>query len=362
MNIQRMLALTKAALFETIPDKNLFINIGEADWNDLFELSALQGVMALSLNGAMGLPKDLQPPLPVKFRWIASVEAVEKRYRHYRETAQKLSAQLKENNIRMLLFKGLALSRLYPVPASREFGDIDIFLYGKAKEGDELLKRITGEETRSLKKHSKFSYRGISIENHYNFLEQNNRKSFLHRKNLEEQLTKIVTESACVTNESLLFPPPDFDALHGILHTLSHLSSKIVLRQLCDLTVIFTVYKGKIDFSSFRNSLSEAGLLKLADSLISLSVRYLGLNPECVPPYESDVSLENRIWNEMLNPEVTPLPKEKRTLFNVFIYKIRLLRSNRWKNELLFPGRSGITIFYSVFYHLLHPKSIRKIK
>jgi len=369
LNTQRMLTLTKAALHGTTPDKDLFVNAGETEWNELFEQLATQGVIALSLDEAMRLPKELQPPLPVKLRWIASVETVEKRYRHRLETAEKLSAYFRENNIRMLIFKGFALSRLYPVPAKREFGDIDIFLCGKSKEGDALLERIA-KKSISLEKHVNFIYREILIENHHTFLDQSY-NSFRCSKSLEKRLMMILTEAGVTeqidfaesnqTGKTLLFPPPDFDILFVTLHLLAHFPKKIVLRQLCDLTVLFTAYKGKIDFSMYRNTLSEAGLLHLVDAFISLLVRYLGLNPEYAPPYKTDLTLENKLWNDLMNPEVPPLPKEKRTLFNIIIYKIKLLQVSHWKFEMVSPGQYWKKILFSTFFHLRHPERIGKL-
>ena len=369
---RRMLSLTKAALHETAPDENLFADIGETDWNELFELSVEQGVMVLSLDGAMRLPKELQPPRSLKLRWIAGMEAVEKGYRHRLETANDLTSRFRESNIRMLLFKGLALSRLYPVPADREFGDIDIFLCGKSKEGDDVLKRIADKKCVSSEKHTDFSYRGILIENHHTFLNQNSHKSFHRSEVLEKRLMTILAEAGILAEpdpgasgareETLLFPPPDFDALFVTLHLLGHLPSRIVLRHLCDLTVLFTAYKGKINFSFYRDALSEANLLKLADVFISLSIRYLGLNPDYAPPHECDPALEDRFWNDLLNPEVPPLPKGKCTLPNVFIHKIRLLKSQYWKHELVFPGQFRKKILSSTFFHLRNPKTIGKLR
>jgi len=317
------------------------------------------------------LPKELHPPLALKLRWIAGVEAVEKKYRHRVEAAKELAAHFRKNNIRMMLFKGIALARLYPVPASREFGDIDIFLCGKAEEGDMLLEHITGTKWSSSVKHENFSYRGIVIENHRTFLNRSNHKFFHRYEFLENQLLTLLAEAGITTetdfdaslspDETLLFPPPDFDALYIILHLLAHLPRNIVLRNLCDLTVLFTACYGKIDFPRYRNALANAGLLKLADAFISLSVKYLGLNPACAPPYESDLLLENRLWNDLLNPEVCPLPK-KHTLFNIIIYKFRLLRLHQWKYELVFPGQFWKKIFHLPFFYLRHPGKIRKLR
>jgi len=357
LTIQQTLALTKAALHETTPDENLFVNLGENDWQKVFESSVIQGVMVLVLNGSIRLPKELQPPHSLKLRWIVGVDAIEKQYSHRVKTAEELAAYFSENNIRMLVFKGIALARLYPLPYSREFGDIDIFLCGKAKEGDVLLERIAGKNLLAKEKHKNFVYKGILIENHHTFLNQVDQNS----RNLEKRLMMILEKAGMMTEKNLLYPPPDFDALFVMLHLIEHWSCKIILRFLCDLTVLFTAYKGKIDFSLYRNALSEAGLLKLADIFISLSVKHLGLNPEYAPPYQSDLSLENRIWDDLLNPEVPPLPEEKRTLFNILIYNIRLLRSRYWKNELVFPGQYGKKILNAAFFYLLHPKKIGQL-
>jgi len=353
IDTQRLLTLVNSALHGTNPDESLFVNAEENDWNKLFELSTAQGIIVLAFNGIMQLPKEMQPPLPVKLRWIASAEAVEKSYLHRLETAKELHSIFKENNIRMLLFKGVALSRLYPVPASREFGDIDIFLHGKSKEGNAVLERITGEKDKYSKKHSSFLFRKVLIENHHTFLNHNSYMSFQNSRNLEKRLMAMVEENG-------IYPSPDFDALFVTLHTLTHLSSRIVLRQLCDLTVIFTAYKGKLNFSLYQDALEEAGLLKLAGMLISLCTRHLGLNPEYVPSYSSDVLMENRIWNNILNPEIPPLPKGDRSLITVFFHKIKLLRSKKWKYELVFPGKYWRSIIYSVFFHLRYPETIAK--
>ena len=369
LNSQRMLSLTRAALHGITPDESLFIHIGETEWDELFEHAVAQNVMILLLNGTMQLPKELQPPFLLKMRWIASVEAKEKQYQHCLETAEKMSAYFRKNNVRMLLFKGLALSRLYPIPTSREFEDMDIYFCGKAKEGDALLEHIA-QKAPSSKKHVNFICEGIWIENHHTFLNHNSYNSFHHSEFLEKRLVAILEEAGMMdeartdlSDETLLFPPPDFDALYVILHLLTHLPrGRVLLRHLCDLSVLFTAYKGKINFPLYQNTLSEAGLLRASNAYISLSVRYLGLNPEYAPPYESDLSLENRIWNDLLNPEVPPLPGEKRTWFNIFIYKTRLFWSSYWKNELVLPGKYGKRILNSIFYHLFYPESIGKLQ
>ena len=369
---QQLIALNQSVLNETVPDEELFTGMDESQWDNLLCYSAEQGVMALALDGSMLLPKSLQPPRIVKWRWIAGVEAVERRYQLQLKIAEELTAQFKENNIRLMLFKGFALSRFYPTPEHREFGDIDIYLCGKASEGDMLLKRLTKKENPPSEKHTGFSYKGILIENHHTLLNQGVPSSFYNSDILEERLKDTLVSAGILgneqltssgsLNEKLLFPPSNFDALFVMLHALGHFPAGIVLRHLCDLKVLFTAYRGKIDFASYRDSLSKAGVLKVADALTALTVRYLGLNPECAPPYESDPELEEKIITDILHPSIPPLREEQRTLFKILIYKIKLIRTRYWKNEMIFPGRFGKLIIYSVLYHIRHPETIRKLK
>jgi hypothetical protein len=370
---QRLIVLIQSALNETVPNEKLFAGMDESQWDNLLCYSAEQGVMALALDGSMHLPTSLQPPRTVKWRWIAGVEAVEKRYRHQLKVAEELTDRFKENNIQMLLFKGIALSRFYPNPEHREFGDIDIYLYGKADEGDAILRRMVKKDNHpSSKKHTGFSYKGLLIENHHTLLNQGGPSSFYNSDILEERLKDSLVSAGILENErppssgspdeKPLFPTPDFDALFVMLHALGHFPAGIVFRHLCDLKVLFTTYRGKIDFVYYRDCLSKAGVLKVADALTALAVRYLGLNLECAPPYESNPELEEKIITDIMHPPIPPLREEQRTFFKVIIHKIKLICARYWKNELIFPGKFGKLIIHSASYHLLHPEVIRKLK
>jgi hypothetical protein len=273
----------------------------------------------------------------------------------------------------MLLFKGIALSRFYPNPEHREFGDIDIYLYGEADEGDAMLRRMVKKDNHpSSKKHTGFSYKGILIENHHTILNHGTPSSFHNSAVLEKRLKEDLASGEIVKHElpslsglsdkGLFFPPPDFDALFVTLHALGHFPSGIVFRHLCDLKVLFTVYRGKIDFDAYRDSLSKAGVLKIANALIALTVRYLGLNPECAPPYESDPVLEDQIIADILHPPVPSLPQAQRTFFKVIVHKIQLIRARYWKNELIFPGKFGRQMLHSAIFHIRHPETIGRLK
>ena len=58
---QLLFALLKLALWNTVPDKTLFEKADDAVWNEVYRLSADQGVKAIVFDGIMLLPGELQP-------------------------------------------------------------------------------------------------------------------------------------------------------------------------------------------------------------------------------------------------------------------------------------------------------------
>ena len=79
-SVQMLLALLRASLHELEPEQNFFQGVSPDDWKKCYKLSARHGVMALAWDSVMKLPKDLQPPRPVKLPWASAVEAYEQKY------------------------------------------------------------------------------------------------------------------------------------------------------------------------------------------------------------------------------------------------------------------------------------------
>ena len=108
-------------------------------WERIYRMAADHGLSAVVWDGICRLPAAQQPPRETRIRWALSAEKLEERYRHQQQTASKLAARFSEEGLRMLLLKGLGLSRDYPLPEHRECGDIDIYLYGQSDKGDRVL-------------------------------------------------------------------------------------------------------------------------------------------------------------------------------------------------------------------------------
>ena len=88
----------------------------EIDWEAVVVLAAKHGVGALAWDGLMRLrekgtvPASLLPPTAIKLRWIAVVQRAERNYLLQQYAMESLDNALVQKKLRMLAFKGMALS------------------------------------------------------------------------------------------------------------------------------------------------------------------------------------------------------------------------------------------------------------
>lgn len=142
------------------------------DWQQVVDLAFDQGVAAIAVDGLQGSlelrgerlgslelsAESLEVvPEPVEGRdeglnLLESEELEDLRYELFGEALAceeeysnqwkiflQLIQELSEHNIRVLLLKGLGLSKYYPVPSHRPTGDFDIYCYGRCLEVDNLF-------------------------------------------------------------------------------------------------------------------------------------------------------------------------------------------------------------------------------
>lgn len=106
-------------------------------WFELYQLSLRQGVCAIILDSLIANKIDI--PRPIKMRFISATDKIERKYRQKVAVAKRLESIYSENNIKLMILKGIGLAQLYPVPKHRPCSDIDIWLFGKQSEADRIL-------------------------------------------------------------------------------------------------------------------------------------------------------------------------------------------------------------------------------
>ena len=298
---QRLLALVNSALWNKKIDENLFIPMDDKLWDDLYRLSIRNGVMAIAFDGLTGLPSNLQPSLKLRMAWGLSTEQIEQKYAHILTVATELKGLFQQEHIDMLIFKGLSLSAYYPIPSHREFGDIDIYLFGEYKKGDLLMDKLGAKKKDQYDyKHSSYYYKNILIENHACFLNVRESKKILR---LNQQLLDILKGTQTRQEEKLLFPSPEFTALFFIIHAISHLSVNVLpLRTYCDWALFLQTHAQKLDMDRWKKSLHDAGLLDLAETFTTLAFRWMEISPATLFPIQEHSEREDQVYKEMLQP------------------------------------------------------------
>ena len=159
-DIHRLLKFLRFASFQdsVLPDTMLSDYL---DWRIVFALALHLGISAIVLDGIGRLPKEVRPPKPILLQWIGQAAMMEQMYAKHRGLVSSLASVYAKDGIRMLLLKGYGCSLCYPKPEHRPTGDIDVYLFGKKDEADDLVEKELGVKVhREYHKHSTFNYGG----------------------------------------------------------------------------------------------------------------------------------------------------------------------------------------------------------
>ena len=297
-----LLALLRAAIHQKEVETASFQQVTEQDWVECYLLALHQGVSSLAWEAVKRLPTQHHPPLGVKLSWgLHENEQIEK-YREHCLAANEMTQLLAQYGIATMVLKGVGLSRLYPIPAHREGGDIDIYTYSADKT------RMTDEEANSLadeiimkqgaimddsqsKKHSKYGVLGVTFENH---------RMFLH---LEECQTTIKGEEwlkkhLCTQTVELLdgecsieVPSIAFDTVFIPLHAAHHYGEGLSLKHLCDWAILLQ-QKGLM----LPSDLDDKYFKLTVGTLTHLCNRYLGM----AIPVNAESNMADAMMQEIL--------------------------------------------------------------
>ena len=282
----------------------------------------------------------------------------EKRYEAYQDAIASLAEAYAARGLRMMVLKGYALSLDWPVPAHRPCGDIDIWLFGRYQEGDALLAQEYGVKVDgSHHHHTVFSWRGFSVENHYDIVNVHAHRSSAA---LEKVFKELALDDGCsveVGDARVYLPSADFHALFLLRHAMSHFAStRLTVRQVLDWAFFVEKHSGEIDWKWLLETLDEYGMRDFYECLCAICVEDLGFDPAIFRMGVVDSALKTRVLNDILRPEFQG--SEPRGLLRRVWFKFRRWRANAWKHRLCYRESLLSSFFVSVWAHLLKPSSI----
>ncbi|MEG1611298.1 MAG: nucleotidyltransferase family protein [Alistipes sp.] len=355
---QIVIQLLKSGLGAGATKVSVLMQADAAAWKATMQLSARQGVLAITYDAVQQLPMELMPPKEVLLSWAVNVDRIEQSYAHRHAVLEKLAAFYAAHNIPITLLKGAGLASLYPTPSHRPCGDIDIWLHDKQAQADDILTREMGiainHETHH---HTVFTINGVMIENHYDFL---NCSSHHSNRELEGDLRRYAQECGSaftVGVQTVQLPAPDFNALFLMRHMAVHFAAvEIGLRHIADWAMFLRTDGAKVNWEAVRAIYKEHHMLRFADAVTALCVEWMGVNPKNIFAYEEDKALQTTILNETLSPAFAE--KHPKGFLKSISFKVRRWWANRWKHPLVYKDSLIGSFFWLCWAHLTRPKTI----
>lgn len=353
-----LFASLRAALNGVPFDRQLHTTVSAAEWNEFVRLAQQHNVMPLVCDGMAGKRKELPTNL---FALIAGLTIVaEDKYAERVDVIKTLARLFAEHNIPLMVLKGYGVSLYYPQPNHRAFSDVDTYNFGWFEEADKVLSEQLGVEIDvDVHHHTTCVYRGVLIENHYDFV-----NTSAHNSNARfEKILKAEAEKGCLAHkigeEEILLPSPMFNALFLMRHMALHYAAeRVSVRHLCDWKQFVEAEGKNIDWQRVQTIYKQFNMNRFADTISAICVEHLGLNAELVPNIERNVNLEERILNDILYAEFDE-EKPKDGLVRIVWWKTRRYFANSWKHKLIYNESVLRTFIQSSYSHLLKPKTIK---
>lgn len=362
----RLISLVSAELFGKKIDLSLFENINQEDWKKVLEISNPHNVQSFAIDAIIHyLPDNLKPPKMVYTTWMLMLEDIEKRYEKRCRVIEKLALLFAEEDMKMMLIKGVGLASYYPIPEHRRFTDVDFYVFGDYLKADRIVAKSIGlDVSNDYPYHTTFYVDGVLVENHFDFI---NAQSHSSNVSFEKQLKKMAEtpskKELIIGKAKVLLPSADFNAIYLMRHMSSHFAAEeSCLRNVCDWGIFLKNEHANIDFQFVYDMFKKYNMNRFADAVGTILVDYMGMDPSIMGLYfkrEKELSL--RVLSEILEPEIPPYTSQYQSNpIKSIAFRTHRFFANKWKHDLTYSDNFYYTFIKSSISHLKKPKLLIK--
>ncbi len=312
-----------------------------SQWWSVFKLLQRSHVAAL----AGRVISNIDMPREVKMPWITECAKAADWYRHQSEVQNEIIDVMQKHGIKTMVLKGTHIAQYYPVPDVREFGDLDLYFFDKHKEADAVAeKELNVDINNEAHHHSKYAYRGVTVESHYDFINSHYPPS---NRRYEAMLKKLSSQDATRST---------FEILFLLRHMAGHFAtSRITLRDLIDWHLTCSALKATIDWNLVQKVVKKYGMEQFTAAINILTNRHFGSD---IP---LNLTVDNKTVNKIANDIIYGSPESVDNNddgFSRLGWKLRRWRSMSWKRQLVYSD-SGLTLLLSsIGSHAEKPYSI----
>ncbi|MBO4402933.1 MAG: nucleotidyltransferase family protein [Bacteroidales bacterium] len=266
--------ITKSALFgETVRHPE---PISSFQYLQIYKYAKQNGILAICLDGIQKLPKQLQPDKPLYMQWTAATASIEERYQTQVKTLEELNKTLSPHQIRILLFKGFSISRYYPIPKHREFGDLDVYMFDGFNKSHEILRKEGIHVHTANQHHAQFHMNDILIENHEHFLHRGSPR-------IEKALEEAAETTRQKQTEGILYLPDFENVAYTLLHICGHYKGNdchIRFRALTDWALMLKEEGKSWHYSDMKKFIKHSYESKMMDLMTLVCCEWFDIVPE----------------------------------------------------------------------------------
>lgn len=292
-NVQKQFAgLVKAAIHK----EKVNLNGRDSQWNKIIEEAKahdIQGLIysAIDKNDAEFIGQDIYEKL--KKDTLFSAMYQKKHIGRISEIFKKFEIE----NIDIIALKGLVVRELYPRPDLRTMGDADILVKEKdLNKVKSILEEMGYRANGTIKNHTEFIHDLYSsVEVHWTLGKD---KYIDIVKDEEQDMWNRAREIDFYGSKAFSLDIEDL-CLYLFIHMKSHVKKGFGIRQLCDISLLIEKYRNNIDWTRFKNRVSDIDSSKFIGSVLSICNRLLDL--EIPKELDSIVVKDKKIIDNLIN-------------------------------------------------------------
>lgn len=195
----------------------------------------------------------------------------------------QLYKEFNKAKVKVLVFKGIILRELYPIPDERISGDEDLLIEKKdLKKAIEILEsnnmeRVLSDEEEADVYHYFCKKTGLHLELHTTLFGE---KSVINKK-MEQIFTDVFKDADTVNINNIEVHTFSLNKhfLYIICHAIKHfVSCGTGIRQICDIFMYINKYHENINWDYIWKEINDLGYDTLLVNLLQIAIDYLGLD------------------------------------------------------------------------------------
>ena len=212
--------------------------------------------------------------------------------------------------------------------------------------------------------HSVFTYKGIMVENHFDFVNVHSHNSNRWIENEFKTLALKGNEEFIFDNGAkLLFPSPLLNCLFIARHNAIHFAAEhLNLRQLLDWALFVEKRHKDIDWNYFWNIAKKMGMEKFVLCMAFIAIRQLAFEKDVfhIPnEYEDFQKYNHGLIDKVLDNILHPTDEDNDGKGIAYVInRYKLWKSNLWKHRIVYSDSVFSTFYAQIKSHLMKPATI----